>query len=280
MNKLERNSLHGFDEFTYKLYIHALRPYMDYATGWVGVRRGISWQGIAEDMYLEPRSGIGNTGLPNRSRLRRSVKLLEKIGLIKNRSLGKKLIFELLLAKRDGSVQKQADTPLTPQADIEADTSFKLQHSHFKLKITNQYRQADIEADIPKKAQADTPPYIYIKKSNCFTKNVKQLPKEKVHLPDWMPVDKWQEFLNFRKEIKKPLTLHGEQLNIKKLEHLRANGQDPLAVIEQSIMNGWQGLFALNVDRSFLHEKGIRFRGYSRAETIEAAIIGRAFEPD
>jgi len=66
---------------------------------------------------------------------------------------------------------------------------------------------------------------------------------ETVELPPWMPADAWAGFVAMRRAIKKPLTAEGIPLAIKKLDSMRAAGQDPRAVLEQSTMNNYQGLF-------------------------------------
>lgn len=62
-------------------------------------------------------------------------------------------------------------------------------------------------------------------------------------LPSWVPVDAWQSFLAMRKAIKKPVTPGAEKLAIAKLDELRKAGSSPRAVLEQSVLNSWQGLF-------------------------------------
>ncbi len=62
-------------------------------------------------------------------------------------------------------------------------------------------------------------------------------------LPDWVPADAFDAFVAMRKAIRKPITADGIPLAVKKLEKLRANGSDPRAVLEQSTLNSWQGLF-------------------------------------
>lgn len=64
-------------------------------------------------------------------------------------------------------------------------------------------------------------------------------------LPDWVPAEAWAEFLKMRKTIKKPLTEYAAKLVIKKLQQLILAGQDPQEVLDQSILNGWQGIFAV-----------------------------------
>lgn len=62
-------------------------------------------------------------------------------------------------------------------------------------------------------------------------------------LPDWIPAEAWAEFVKMRKQIKKPLTEYAAKLVVKKLGELARAGHDPQAVLDQSIMNCWQGIF-------------------------------------
>lgn len=62
-------------------------------------------------------------------------------------------------------------------------------------------------------------------------------------LPDWVPADAWSAFVAMRKAIKKPLADSAIPLAVAKLDKLRAAGCDPRAVLEQSTLNSWQGLF-------------------------------------
>lgn len=64
-------------------------------------------------------------------------------------------------------------------------------------------------------------------------------------LPDWLPEKAWQDFIEFRKAIKKPMTLKAQELAIAQLEKLKGEGSEPVAVIHQSIVRNWAGLFAL-----------------------------------
>jgi hypothetical protein len=68
-------------------------------------------------------------------------------------------------------------------------------------------------------------------------------------LPDWIPRDAWIGFTEMRKARRKPLTSHATLLAIGKLDALRADGNDPRAVLEQSTLRGWDGLFPVDRDR-------------------------------
>lgn len=68
-------------------------------------------------------------------------------------------------------------------------------------------------------------------------------------LPDWMPVDAWNGFVAMRKSIKSPISAEGLPLAVKKLSDLRDAGHDPRAVLEQSTMNNYKGLFEVKGER-------------------------------
>ena len=58
--------------------------------------------------------------------------------------------------------------------------------------------------------------------------------------------ESWEKFKKHRKAMKATMTEHAEELAIKTLETLMDEGNDPKAVMERSILNGWKGLFELN----------------------------------
>jgi hypothetical protein len=68
-------------------------------------------------------------------------------------------------------------------------------------------------------------------------------------IPDWLPAEAWQGYKDMRKKIRKPMTERAEQLAIATLDKLRAGGQDAAAVLDQSVMNSWQGLFPVAESR-------------------------------
>jgi hypothetical protein len=65
-------------------------------------------------------------------------------------------------------------------------------------------------------------------------------------LPDWLPEPAWSEWVKFRG---KKFTSKARELSLKTLERLHAEGNDPTAVIEQSIERGWTGLFPLKTEK-------------------------------
>lgn len=52
-------------------------------------------------------------------------------------------------------------------------------------------------------------------------------------------------FVEYRKKIKKPMTDHAVKLMINKLNSMTASIEEQIEILNQSIVNGWQGIFPL-----------------------------------
>jgi hypothetical protein len=63
-----------------------------------------------------------------------------------------------------------------------------------------------------------------------------------------------RDFIEFRKEKKKPLTARGFELFIRKLEKLASDEETKIKIIEQSIENSWTGVFPLHFDAETPHQ--------------------------
>lgn len=88
--------------------------------------------------------------------------------------------------------------------------------------------------------------YIYI--TNLITELITQTKKpvlveEKVLLPEWLPIPVWESFIEHRKEIKAPMSIRAQRLMMGQLQKLRMEGTDIVESLNQSIMNGWKGVF-------------------------------------
>ena len=82
-------------------------------------------------------------------------------------------------------------------------------------------------------------------RTNNYKLNTPLPPKGlEVVLPAWLSAEVWKDYVEHRKNIKKPLTQKAAELCLKKLETFRAKGFDVTMIINDAIMNGWQGLFA------------------------------------
>jgi len=115
INDDEREALRGLPMLAREAYVFGLRPFMDYATGIVGIKRGVSWKSIAEELYVEPHQGI-DSGEPTEKQLRRAIVWLQKVGLLSENKAERRLIFELLRASRDQSDRNKEGSKRADQA--------------------------------------------------------------------------------------------------------------------------------------------------------------------
>ena len=86
-------------------------------------------------------------------------------------------------------------------------------------------------------------------KSKTKQKKVASLP---VVLPDFIPQDAWQGYLQMRKVAP---TEYAVELIIKKLEKMHAEGQDVGAVLDQSTASSWTGLFPVKTQQGATNGK-------------------------
>lgn len=65
-------------------------------------------------------------------------------------------------------------------------------------------------------------------------------------VPDWIDENAWSAFLEVRKQKKVPNTTSALSLIIKEIEKLKIEGHSPVAVLNQSVMRGWAGVFEIS----------------------------------
>ena len=63
-------------------------------------------------------------------------------------------------------------------------------------------------------------------------------------LPGWIPADTWAAFMETRKAKKAKSTDYALSLIVKSLERLKADGHDPVEVLDTSIKAGWSDVYA------------------------------------
>jgi hypothetical protein len=84
-------------------------------------------------------------------------------------------------------------------------------------------------------------------------------------LPIWLPESTWKCFCEMRVKMRAALSPHSSLLIFKKLASLLDQGESPQEVLEQSIINGWRGVFPL-------HRKGNGNGESSKAEQRSARV--------
>ncbi|HBD9356238.1 TPA: Vir protein, partial [Legionella pneumophila] len=140
-----------------------IKPYVDYKTGIVGIRRGISYQSLSEALYIEPHSGI-KSGSPSKDQLRRALKGLEKAGLIQIQSWERKLVLRCLLLDRHDSVQNKTAIKALDYTATQEPRKNLLDSTKFNTNI--------LEPDTIQKTEPATPQdnnnYFFISLSQAF----------------------------------------------------------------------------------------------------------------
>ena len=64
-----------------------------------------------------------------------------------------------------------------------------------------------------------------------------------LELPEWLPENIWNDFVELRKFIKKPMTDRAKQLMLSNLQKIKDNGHDPILAINKSIANNWSDIY-------------------------------------
>ena len=179
INGDELSALCGLPHIQQLVYFRGIRPYMDVKTGEVGIKRKISYQSIAEQLYIEPHQGIKSESF-SRAQIRRAVAGLERAGLISVQSEEFQLILKCNLVTLGYFVQNKAVTNPSQQAVI-----LPSQQSIENKEILTDESQNPVIGETPK---ADTPlnnNYLYIFLLQQFEKFWDLYPQKKSKQKAW-----------------------------------------------------------------------------------------------
>ena len=97
--------------------------------------------------------------------------------------------------------------------------------------------------------------------------------KELFELPEWMPKEAWDGYVEMRQKIKKPMTVRAMKMAFRRLEELGKQGWEPGMVLDQSTFMCWQGLFPVKGD--FDGEKASRKTFDAIRREASTTAIGR-----
>ncbi|MFB6311528.1 MAG: hypothetical protein ABEH64_10165 [Salinirussus sp.] len=110
-NDIEDDALQGLRAHTQVMYLRGIRKHMDYASGYAGYKRRLSYQQLAEAVGEAPDQGGNWKAAPlTKHAVRASVAELERAGLVERVPADRALIFRLPLADVDESAQKMNRT--------------------------------------------------------------------------------------------------------------------------------------------------------------------------
>lgn len=128
----------------------------------------------------------------------------------------------------------------------------------FTIKNYDCYQSNDMQGDrqTTSKRQADDRKATTIEEGKKGRNIKKSISNE---IPEKKPLSEDVElnaailgFIEFRKKIKAPMTEHAIKLLLKQLDKLAPGGEIPvkIAILEQSIVQGWKGIFPLKSEKS------------------------------
>lgn len=108
--------------------------------------------------------------------------------------------------------------------------------------------------------------------------------KDNKGLPDWLPLDAWNGWLEMRKQIKKPASERAMKMAIKKLEDLAQQGHEPEKVLDQSTMASWTDLYPIKKDAKQNGKRNYENKSDGLSSTARAALSvfggsGESYEP-
>lgn len=174
---------------------------------------------------------------------------LKKKKLVDVQKNGRSLSYSLLLEKRNcssGIDEHKAEEKRNYSSGISLESGTTVPvYSGTTVPVLNdeEYPQSHVAVGLP-----DIPLSPKVKDENKHIikrKEKRVVDNSKIDelLPDWLAQEDWEEYVQFRKEMRKPLGTIGKKRAISALTKFHNEGQDISKIIDQSIVNGWQGLF-------------------------------------
>lgn len=100
--------------------------------------------------------------------------------------------------------------------------------------------------------------------------------------PDFVSFDVWEKFKEHRKLFKPELTEYACTLLFKKLKDFKNSGSNPDDILNQSIENGWKGIFELKGDNGYgkTFSNHRQDNGESKGKSTKYANIGTIINID
>ncbi len=119
--------------------------------------------------------------------------------------------------------------------------------SNDNIYINNIYNTTDIKTDIKTDIRQDIKSYNKKPAERRLARTVDDVIAE---VEDEVLRETLAEFVDMRRKNKRPCTAKAIELIIKKLYNIASDNAERVRVVEQSVMNGWQGVFPLSDARN------------------------------
>lgn len=136
---------------------------------------------------------------------------------------------------------------VTEQCNNVPDSYTNVQDSCTDVQKSYTEIEKEIDKESDKDTEQDTDIHINIESNTDIKTKKKKEKKEIVYYPNDEKLDiAFKDYLNMRKEIKKPMTKRAVELAMSRLQQLSDGDNDiAIQILEQSVMNSWMGLFEL-----------------------------------
>ena len=89
------------------------------------------------------------------------------------------------------------------------------------------------------------------------TEKKKKINKRKV-LPDFLPHQLWEDFLEHRRKLRRPMSDKAQELLIEKLIVLKDKGENSVELLETALERGWLSVYPVNVNTEDDYEEQAR----------------------
>ncbi len=96
---------------------------------------------------------------------------------------------------------------------------------------------------------------------------------DRMEIPDWIPVEPWQGFLEMREAKKKKPTSRALQLIIDKLAQWRERGHDPAEILNKATVNGWTDVYEPKTEQGAPNGTIERNQGHNHTARTQAGGI-------
>lgn len=119
-------------------------------------------------------------------------------------------------------------------------------HAHYRT-MRSQEERTEYMRNYQRQRRADKDVNNFVNNVSKYSQSSKQyadtesnIKPQSLTLPDWLDSSVWESFKKYRG---KRFTKHAQELMIKKLQQFYDEGQNICAILENSIANGWSGIF-------------------------------------
>lgn len=175
--------------------------------------------------------------------LRNAMQILKELNFINSKRSGSfdnrtyySLNFEVIAEAVTNALNNEQKQPVKAKTEAKeykdtTEQEKQLKSDDLVLKTTQETEKSEIKAE---------------NKGDLVLKtDKKQTKKDELiyTLPFFVDSHIFKDFINHRKEIKKPMTQNAVNATIKKLCDFHAKGYDCNEILNNSIANGWQGIF-------------------------------------